>query len=159
MEQGLDVLNQLRDIHAPPPVAWWPPAPGWWVLLGVLLLAAVLLAVLYRRFNRRFSRGLRNDALAELARIQNEFQRDGDVTHLTAQLSILLRRIAVARNDRADVAGLSGEAWLRYLDEAVPGQMFSRGPGRVLVTAPYRSRADVDPDALVDAVSGWVRQA
>ena len=159
MEPGLDVLNQLRDIHAPPAVAWWPPAPGWWALLGVVLLTAVLLVVFYRRRHRRPIRGLRNDALAELARIQNEFQRDGDVTRLTAQLSILLRRTAVARNDRTDVAGLSGEAWLRYLDETSQGQAFSLGPGQALVTAPYQAHVDVNPHALVEAVSVWIRQS
>ena len=72
MAQGLDMLNQLRDIHAPPAVAWWPPAPGWWVWVGVALLIVVLLVVFYRRRHRRPNRGLRSDALVELARIQND---------------------------------------------------------------------------------------
>ena len=31
-------LINLKDIHLPPAVAIWPPAPGWWIVAVVLLL-------------------------------------------------------------------------------------------------------------------------
>ena len=44
-------LANLRDIVEPPPVPWWPPAPGWWFLLTVLGLIAILVALrAYRRW-------------------------------------------------------------------------------------------------------------
>ena len=154
MEEGLDALSQLRDIHVPGAVAFWPPAPGWW-LLAAAVLAIVLIAV-YRYRRRGINTHLRYDALAELARIQTEFQRHGDAAGMAAQLSILLRRIAVTCGGRMDVAGLSGEAWLRYLDETGHTRAFSHGPGQVLMTAPYQARADVDAQALMATASGWI---
>ena len=154
MEQGLNALSQLRDIQAPDAVALWPPAPGWWLLAAVAL--AVALIAVYRHRRRGINTHLRHDALAELARIQSEFQRHGDVAGMAAQLSILLRRIAVTRGGQADVAGLSGEAWLRYLDETGHTRAFSRGPGQVLMTAPYQAHADVDAQALMATASGWI---
>ena len=30
-------LVNLKDIHLPPPVPFWPPAPGWWILALLLI--------------------------------------------------------------------------------------------------------------------------
>jgi len=43
-------LDQLRDIHLPEAVSWWPLAPGWWLLMVLTCLLLVgLLICLYRR--------------------------------------------------------------------------------------------------------------
>ncbi len=38
-----DPLSQLRDIHLPEPVTFWPPAPGWWFILLLILIGLVFL--------------------------------------------------------------------------------------------------------------------
>ncbi|MDP7406676.1 MAG: DUF4381 domain-containing protein, partial [SAR324 cluster bacterium] len=30
-----DPLAALRDVHLPPAVSWWPPAPGWWIIFFI----------------------------------------------------------------------------------------------------------------------------
>ena len=59
-------LSQLRDIHLPPPVSWWPLAPGWWLLLGTLLLLTAIAFWLWRRRRRS---NWRREALRELAQL------------------------------------------------------------------------------------------
>jgi len=63
-----DPLTNLRDIHLPDPVSWWPPAPGWW-LLSLLIIAAVcyLGVQTIRRYKRRL---YRRQAMAELKQIE-----------------------------------------------------------------------------------------
>jgi len=47
----------LRDIHLPDPIGWWPPAPGWSIVLGLLVLASAGLAfALWHRHRRRLQR-------------------------------------------------------------------------------------------------------
>ncbi|MBU2099372.1 MAG: DUF4381 domain-containing protein, partial [Gammaproteobacteria bacterium] len=36
-----DALSELADIRVPGDVSWWPLAPGWWVLLAVLVALAI----------------------------------------------------------------------------------------------------------------------
>jgi len=37
MGPSSNVLKDFRDIHLPPDVSSWPPAPGW-IILGCLLI-------------------------------------------------------------------------------------------------------------------------
>ncbi len=151
-----EALSGLKDIHLPSPVGWWPPAPGWW------LLAALGLLVLYAAWRawskRRRRRALRDEALAELAAIRaGYYSSSGDPQRLARELSRLLRRVAISRFPREEVAGLVGDDWLAFLDRTFEGDGFARGPGRILVEAPYRSGSqELDADALFELVRRWL---
>jgi uncharacterized membrane protein len=58
-------LDNLREIILPPPVPWWPPAPGWWLLFAAIALTA--LAFAFRLFRRWRVNAYRRAALRELA--------------------------------------------------------------------------------------------
>ncbi len=146
MNGSNDPLASLRPLHTPAPVGWWPPAPGWW-LLAVVLLASAGLAWWYRR-----KTALRRVALAELRDLE---RGEPDNARLTAGVNRLLRRVALARFPRTQVAALSGEAWLGFLDRQVAG--FRSGPGRVLVTAPFAPACRLDRAALLGLVRQWIR--
>jgi hypothetical protein len=134
-----DALSGLRGYHLPEPVSWWPPAPGWWLLaLLALLTALALLAVAWRRYRHRAA--LRA-ALAELDSLGRD-HGDADPAALARQLSRLLRRFALTRYPRHEVAGLSGDDWLRFLDAHGGGKAFTEGAGRLLKEAPYRPAGD-----------------
>jgi len=142
-------LSQLRDIHLPAPISWWPPAPGWWMLLALLLITIMLGYWLLRR--RRQS-AWRRQALSELQQL-----RDSDAATMVAQLSVLLRRVAISRYPQAEVASLTGEAWLAFLDSSLDdGSPFQSGPGRVLLIGPYAAAVDIDTPALLALAERWI---
>jgi hypothetical protein len=129
-------------------VSWWPPAPGWWLLGGILL--ALLGVVWWLR--RRSS--LRRAALAELRVLE---RTEPDDVRLAAGVNRLLRRVALARFPRTQVAALSGRDWLQFLDARAALTGFCSGPGRVLATAPYAPRCTLDRAALLALVRRWIR--
>jgi hypothetical protein len=150
-----DPLAQLRDYHLPEPVSWWPPAPGWWLLALIALLALVWLALFLRRHLQL--RAARRLALRELKALEQAFEHKPDATTLLRELSRLLRRFALARFPREQVAGLSGADWLAFLDRQHPGLGFLDGPGRRLLDAPYRPAAAAeDLPELIGLVRRWI---
>lgn len=45
-----DPLAQLRDIHLPEPIGWWPLAIGWYILIALaLFLASIIAHWLYKK--------------------------------------------------------------------------------------------------------------
>jgi len=140
-------LSQLRDIHLPARISWWPPAPGWWLLAAAILLIALALYGLYRRRSRNHWRRF---ALSELGRLRKLHETQQSAPRaLVSELSILLRRVAVSRFPREEVTALNGEEWLAFLDRSLgENAAFQSDAGRLLTTVPYRAEMDIDPASL-----------
>jgi hypothetical protein len=145
----------LRDIHLPGAPPWWPPAPGWWLLAALLLLLLAWgLHVLLRR--RRWQQQ-RARIFGALAALQTGLSRERSPEQLS-RINGLLRRLALMRYPRSEVASLSGDAWLRFLDGSGGEGRFLNGPGWVLAEGPYRRQlpSDLDLDGFAALVRRWV---
>ena len=144
----------LRDLHLPDAIGWWPLAPGWWLVLAIV--AAVLGYILWRLYKRWQFNAPRRFALRELARYEAAFLEHRDPVTLGKQVSELLRRGMLAYAPRDEVAGLTGEAWLAWLDNGMPVPYFHTEGGKSLLNLPYRDPegdlSDVDINALLSAV-------
>ena len=157
-------LEGLHDIVAPEAVSWAPQTAGWFTLAaGVAALAIWGLWVAYRRHR---SNRYRRAALAALAEIEQRVSASdpepAERGRALADLPALLKRTALGAGARRDIASLTGDAWLAYLDAAYGGTGFSDGPGRLLPTLAYASparwsnlpRADVT--ALIELTRVWI---
>lgn len=144
-----ELAAQLRDIHLPPEPAWWPLQPGWW-LLALLALAAGLWWL------RRLPLWKR-EALERLRAAEADYARHRDATRLLADVSVLLRACALKLKGRAEVAGLTGTAWLECLREL--GRGACPIPGEILLHGPYQRRIDLDAGALARSVAVWIRRS
>lgn len=153
-DPGADPLTRLREIHLPDPVAFWPPAPGWFMLAGALVLLALLAAFLEWR---------RRQTLAY--RVLQDFQaltRDPDADTLTigAAAAVLMRRVLLSHKARSPAAALTGTAWANFLADDPKG--LPQDLSRFLALAPYlppdaAEAAAIDRAALVDGVRRWIR--
>ena len=146
----------LRDIHLPQPVSWWPPAIGWWIVLGLSLLAVAIGLWLYlRRRRRRISAGYL--ARVELAEVRKRYLQHEDMRLLAREISILLRRLSISAYPREESASLTGEHWLQHLDRPLPEKPFTSGVGRILIEAPYRRNVRMDEiDPLFKLCEEWI---
>ena len=152
-------LDRLRDIVAPPPVPWWPPAPGWYWLFGFLLflmLVLVLRSLLRWQHNR-----YRREALAELARHESALVDPARRADALSAMAELLKRAALTAFPRGQVATLTGPAWFAFLDRAGRTASFSAGCGATLENAAYDSRSAAALDEaqtreLASIVRDWL---
>lgn len=145
MIPGLELLDRLRDAHPPEAPSWWPPAPGWWLVL-VLALALALIALRWLpAWWRRLQ--LRRRMFAALERAAT-----------AAEISQLLRLAVLARFPERGAAGLHGESWAAFLEscDRAPGRF--AGLRQALGEAPYRSAHGGDDIAgLRVAARAWMR--
>ena len=119
----------LRDVHEGLAPAWWPPAPGWWLLLAAILAIAALFAWRMLRRSRRRAMILRlfDETVAEAATPSMQ----------VAAMSELLRRAVRRKHANADT--LDGEDWLRFLDAGLPQPVFAAGAGALLRDGGFRA--------------------
>lgn len=137
----IDLLDQLAEPAEPAPVSMMPETIGWAVLVALVGWLVV------RTVRRRRANAYRREALALLAGA-------GDDARAIAPI---LRRTALAAYPRERVASLSGAAWLAFLDRTGGGPGFRSGPGKALVSAPYRD-AERETPGLGALAAGWVRR-
>ena len=118
------LLEQLAPDRAPPPLGWWPLAPGWWGLLVLLLLGLAMAAW-----------------LRELAQLQTVSGQAGiDDAHIAREVQLLLRRYAIARYGRDAVAALSGDTWLTFVVRH-GGSDWAGDSGQALLRCAYGGHA------------------
>ena len=151
-------LNQLRDIHLPPPIGIWPIAIGWYLLALLLLIAGILFYFRHRR------RRVKRRALQILADYERQYRNHGPkempAEETVAKIADLLRRVALAYFPRETVAGLEGQAWLDFLNRTSRGLDFNV-LANVLLELPYqktKSGQKADLNGLFSSAKSWVKQ-
>lgn len=157
-----ELLAQLADIHLPEPVSAFPPAPGWWVLAVLLLIAAV---IAYRKFsvvNRQ--RKFRENALAELDRCFQSFANpassDLEIGVLKLQFvnsfNTVLRRVALWHFPQDNVAGLGGDEWVAFIQQNGAGDELTEEMIYVLSKGRFQTSIDVDVEKLYEFGQHWI---
>ena len=154
-----DPLAALHPLREPAAIGWWPLAPGWWVLIALLLLAiAILSYTLVRRYRANAYRRL---ALTQLQAIQERYAnspRDDKCLQNTASDSnALLKSVALRVFPRHDIAALSGEAWMEFLNKTRRSESVDTEFSTGFANAAYLPKApDLDAEQLFRACQNWI---
>jgi len=138
----MDTDLVLRDIRSLDAIPWWPPAIGWWIVIGI-----VLIVTLFLWYKRRQYYYWRIEARQQLYALQKRLAKEKS-KQVVADFSELLRRIAIARYGRYACAGLIGEEWLLWLQAHDPAGFAWAEKGQLLLFAPY-----APPKAILDVSS------
>lgn len=149
-----DPLAQLRDIHLPNAIGWWPLAPGWYILMGLLLL--LLSAWAYFLYKKALYARAKKQALALLQSYEEQYTQDNNGPLFSARISELLRRVALVYYPRHEVASLQGEAWLNFLNKTSRGLDFNSVKS-MLLESPFKNEESTNLQPLLIQAKAWIK--
>jgi len=140
------VLDRLHDFYQPAAPSWMPQTIGWYIVFGLLGLLALWAAwhLLARWRHNRY----RREALRELEHTD------------VSGIPVLLKRVALAAWPREEVAPLSGEPWLQFLETHGGKGAFAKDTGRLLVGLDYTEimPSAANERAIREAAGDWIRR-
>ncbi len=144
MNESTASLDRLHDIVLPPPVPWWPPAPGWYVLGALGLLLGLML--IFRSWRHWRRNAYRREALRLLASAPD-----------AVAIATLLRRTALESTPRREIATLTGSAWVDWLAKESP-EPIPAALRQLLTSGIYATDSPVDLSPLRAWVAHWINK-
>jgi hypothetical protein len=148
-------LAQLKDIHLPDPISWWPLAKGWFVL--ALGISVFLLWLIYWGLRYIWNGRSKRQALRVLAAYQADYVKSRQSQLSCARISELLKRVALVYYPRAQVASLQGQRWIDFLNETAEHADFNQ-VSVLLTECPYQPSEGHDVTPLFHLAKLWIKQ-
>lgn len=153
-QDGASLLAQLRDIHGAPPVAWWPPAPGWWLL--ALLTLAILGFLLSRLWRSWRVQSRRRHLVQELEAMRLTLDPHARPQEYLAAINRVLKSVAIRAFPDEDCARMQGARWTGFLHE----KLAPAAPTGIeaLAEGPYRPTPPCEVEALDGLARLWINR-
>jgi hypothetical protein len=149
---GNYAIKGIREVLPPDAISWMPATAGW-KAVGVLALALACWFVV-KRWRRWRANRYRREALAALSALAA-----APPDEQLEAIAVLLKTSALNAWPRGEVAALSGQGWVAWLESA--DARLSPASRELLSTAQYRGTQAVDAAAvhnLAEEAAQWIRR-
>lgn len=144
----------LKDIHLPDVGLWWPPAPGWWLLMILTVLVIYYLPQILRWLRWKPVKKL---SLRELTRIRANRDNGLEDLRVLQEISILLRRTVISYSGRAAGASVTGENWVEQLRQLAGKDYFTAEQNEWLSIGQYQVSARCDLPGMLLSCEKWIK--
>ncbi len=145
---------QLNDIVMPDSVGFWPPAPGWWIIAGLIIVFLLAGWLLLRwRHKRRQAKQPLSDALQQLHSMLSE--EPALTPELCATINETLKIYCRQRYPKA--LALYGSDWSAFLRQH--SQAFTDNQQQLLASGPYLPPEKISGSAaeLLQSAQQWLQ--
>lgn len=139
-------LSGLRDIHIPVKPDFWPLATGWYILIILIILFFLITYILWKIYQNKPL----PYALKELEKIQRNPEND------LKSLSQLLKRVAMAKYGRKEVALLTEDSWQDFLLSAAPN-ILTEKQAHLLAFVIYAPQRQTNDKTLYKNARQWIK--
>ncbi len=102
------INNSIGQLIEPEPIGYSFNTPGWYFILGLLILTALIIALLrYRQYKKN---AYRREAVSQIEILIQQKNKN-----LVFEINVLLKRMAILLFGRTKVAALYGNDWFVFL--------------------------------------------
>lgn len=129
----------------------FPLAPGWYILLLLIGIAAY---ALWRYLKKKDDAQIKL-VTASAQAVYDNYNSHKDKVRYLQEANILLRQVAIAKYGRSQIANLSGDAWINFLNKA-SRKNFNKEQQQLLSEGAYSAQADGDIKKLHKQITQWI---
>ncbi len=154
--ENIGDFSDLHDIMMPDFISWWPLQPVCWVALFLLCVSLLMFVLYWKKLSAQNT--YRKLALQELQHICERKSWH--------EMPVLLKRCALAAWPREEIAALSGNQWILWLN--AHGGNFDQTAAQYLHQLSYARKSinDINDNndnnekyvSLMKNIEAWIRQ-
>jgi len=151
---GSNRMWGLKEIPLPDPVSYFPETIGWLLLLLFFgLFLGILFWIQLQRWRQRAYLRLAIRDLHEISHQQLNY----------TQIPLILRRSALQKYNRAEIASLRGQPFIDWLNGRLKQPVFEPVDGELMAALPYAPLTNVGADkaaldSLVEKSIFWLKK-
>jgi hypothetical protein len=152
-------MNDYGKLIEPPPISFHFGAPGWYLLLGLLITGMTLLSWIRIRYVRR--NVYRKKAISEISDAVRRFGASHSSEGLLYFSNMQMKKIAMAKYGREAVVQLREGDWIQFLNDTAGRHLFEERDNQMLQAQLYDPNAIQNDQGVHDFVSkskAWVKK-
>lgn len=128
----------LGPLYEPTPIVFHFETPGWTILF--LILATLSIVIVAKILWKYYRNAYRRQALKIIKIIESRFHKEHEAACVN-EMMVVLKHVCFTTYAREEVAALSGNAWLEFLESKSKDAVFLKY-GKVLSQALYEDKVE-----------------
>lgn len=148
------LAEQLRDVHLPDTISWWPLAWGWWTLLALIILISGV--TIYFIIRKRAEGRYRNLAISELNQILKSWREEQQNQIYLHRANDVLKRTVLQSQQMPSMTTLSGQAWVDQLNLWAKKPLSTQSQTALAFDC-YKEKPESDIETLHVELISWLK--
>ena len=144
-------LSPLKGLHAMEQPSWWPLAYGWWVVAAGVIGILFVCWFVWKWWHNR-------PVVCALRELHQQVHNISEDLEFLRELSRLMKRVAILKCGREQIAPLDETQWQRFLVSSVK-DCFSEKEAKLIACSPYmmKIKEHLDRSKMEQDTEKWIR--
>ena len=152
---------ELKSVHLPSDVAFWPLAPAWWVIIAVII-ALIILALIYKGSTLRAHKLKLKQLFVDAEKTFDNLSNIEAPIIMLQQSNQALKRVIISldelQKNNDSVALIHQAEWLHLLEQRAAPFRFSETTKTMLSDALYQPKVELNSAELINELKQWLKQ-